>query len=170
MGVRGESFPARLRSLGSSAMLTSDLVANVAVAAIFLTLLTRLGGAGTFIVFGVLAVAAFAFVFKLAPETKGRHLEEIPALLGERGKWPTMLLPDRGTVQQDRSAASSTDRRRSRKGTPCRSLVSIGGSKTHAVSRNPERGRGGLRRQRQPSSRRGGRGRSPARRDLCPTR
>jgi len=66
----GESFRARLRSLGASAMLTADLVANVAVAAIFLTLLTRLGGAGTFVVFGVLAVAAFAFVFKLAPETK----------------------------------------------------------------------------------------------------
>lgn len=85
----GESFPARLRSLGSSAMLTSDLVANVAVAAIFLTLLTRLGGAGTFIVFGVLAVAAFAFVFKLAPETKGRHLEEIRHYWENGGKWPT---------------------------------------------------------------------------------
>jgi MFS transporter, SP family, galactose:H+ symporter len=85
----GESFPARLRSLGSSAMLTSDLVANVAVAAIFLTLLTRLGGAGTFVVFGVLAVAAFAFVFKLAPETKGRHLEEIRHYWENDGKWPT---------------------------------------------------------------------------------
>ena len=85
----GESFPARLRSLGSSAMLTSDLIANVAVAAIFLTLLTRLGGAGPFIVFGVLAVAAFAFVFKLAPETKGRHLEEIRHYWENGGKWPT---------------------------------------------------------------------------------
>ena len=85
----GESFPARLRSLGSSAMLTADLVANVAVAAIFLTLLTRLGGAGTFVVFGVLAVAAFAFVFKLAPETKGRPLEDIRHYWENGGKWPT---------------------------------------------------------------------------------
>ena len=84
----GESFPAHLRSLGSSAMLTSDLVANVAVAAIFLTLLTRLGGAGTFVLFGLLALAAFGFVFKLAPETKGRQLEEIRHYWENGGRWP----------------------------------------------------------------------------------
>ena len=102
----GESFPARLRSLGSSAMLTSDLVANVAVAAIFLTLLTRLGGAGTFVVFGVLAVAAFAFVFKLAPETKGRHLEEIRHYWENDGKWPTTS--GAVTAEQPDKAAAST--------------------------------------------------------------
>jgi hypothetical protein len=69
-------------------MLTSDLVANVAVAAVFLTLLTRLGGAGTFVVFGVLALAAFAFVFKLAPETKGRPLEDIRHYWENGGTWP----------------------------------------------------------------------------------
>ena len=84
----GESFPARLRSLGSSAMLTSDLVANVAVAAVFLTMLTRLGGAGTFVVFGALALAAFGFVFKLAPETKGRPLEDIRHFWENGGTWP----------------------------------------------------------------------------------
>jgi sugar porter (SP) family MFS transporter len=102
----GESFPARLRSLGSSAMLTSDLVANVAVAAIFLTLLTRLGGAGTFIVFGVLAVAAFAFVFRLAPETKGRHLEEIRHYWENGGKWPTTSVA--ATAEQVDKVASGT--------------------------------------------------------------
>jgi hypothetical protein len=70
-------------------MLTSDLVANVAVAAVFLTLLTRVGGAGTFIVFGALAVAAFGFVFKLAPETKGRPLEDIRHYWENGGTWPT---------------------------------------------------------------------------------
>ena len=105
----GESFPARLRSLGSSAMLTSDLVANVAVAAIFLTLLTRLGGAGTFIVFGVLAVAAFAFVFKLAPETKGRHLEEIRHYWENGGKWPTTSVAAT-TGQSDKIAVGASVR------------------------------------------------------------
>jgi MFS transporter, SP family, galactose:H+ symporter len=105
----GESFPARLRSLGSSAMLTSDLVANVAVAAIFLTLLTRLGGAGTFIVFGVLAVAAFAFVFKLAPETKGRHLEEIRHYWENGGKWPIASVAAT-TEQSDKIAVSASVR------------------------------------------------------------
>lgn len=87
----GESLPAQLRSLGASAMLTSDLVANVAVAAIFLTLLTRLGGAGTFVVFGVLALAAFVFVYWLAPETKNRPLEDIRLFWENGGAWPADL-------------------------------------------------------------------------------
>jgi MFS transporter, SP family, galactose:H+ symporter len=84
----GESFPSRLRSLGSSAMLTSDLVANAIVAAFFLTMLNSLGGAGTFAVFGVLALAAFAFVFRFAPETKGRQLEDIRHFWENGGRWP----------------------------------------------------------------------------------
>jgi SP family galactose:H+ symporter-like MFS transporter len=84
----GESFPARLRSLGASAMLTSDLVANVIVAAFFLTMLQRLGGAGTFAVFGALAVAGFIFVHRLAPETKGRNLEEIRHYWENGARWP----------------------------------------------------------------------------------
>lgn len=87
----GESLPNQLRSLGASAMLTADLVANVAVAAIFLTLLTQLGGAGTFIVFGVLALAAFLFVHRLAPETKNRPLEDIGRYWENGGAWPTDL-------------------------------------------------------------------------------
>jgi SP family galactose:H+ symporter-like MFS transporter len=85
----GESLPAQLRSIGASAMLTADLVANVAVAAIFLTLLTQLGGSGTFVVFGVLALAAFVFVYRLAPETKNRPLEDIGRYWENGGQWPT---------------------------------------------------------------------------------
>jgi SP family galactose:H+ symporter-like MFS transporter len=85
----GESFPSRLRSMGSSAMLTSDLVANAIVAAFFLTMLNSLGGAGTFAVFGVLALAAFAFVYRYAPETKGRQLEDIRHFWENGGRWPT---------------------------------------------------------------------------------
>ncbi|HME49464.1 sugar porter family MFS transporter [Mycobacterium sp.] len=84
----GESFPARLRSMGSSAMLTSDLVANSIVAAFFLSMLQRLGGAGTFAVFGVLAAASFAFVYRFAPETKGRQLEDIRHFWENGGRWP----------------------------------------------------------------------------------
>jgi len=83
-----ESFPSRLRSIGSSAMLTSNLVANAIVAAVFLTMLHSLGGAGTFAVFAVLAVVAFGFVYRLAPETKGRQLEEISHFWENGGRWP----------------------------------------------------------------------------------
>ena len=57
------------------------------VGGVFLTLLTQLGGSGTFIVFGILAVAAFAFVFTLAPETKGRPLEDIETYWQNGGRW-----------------------------------------------------------------------------------
>lgn len=73
----GESLPSRLRSMGSSAMFTSELVANAIVAAVFLTMFNSLGGAATFVVFGVLGLAAFAFVSRFAPETKGKQLEGI---------------------------------------------------------------------------------------------
>jgi hypothetical protein len=73
----GESLPSRLRSIGSAVMHTSNLVANAIVVAVFLTLLTSLGGAATFAVFGGLAVTSFVFVYRFAPETKGRQLEDI---------------------------------------------------------------------------------------------
>jgi MFS transporter, SP family, galactose:H+ symporter len=81
----GESFPSRLRSMGSSAMLTAM------VAGLFLTLLHSLGGAGTFAVFGVFAVGGFAFVHRFAPETKGRQLEEIRHFWENNGRWPDEL-------------------------------------------------------------------------------
>lgn len=82
-----ESFPTRLRSLGSSTMLTSNLVANAIIAAVFLTLLHSLGGAGTFAVFAVLAAVAFGFVYRYAPETKGRQLEDIRHFWENGGRW-----------------------------------------------------------------------------------
>jgi SP family galactose:H+ symporter-like MFS transporter len=84
----GESFPSRLRSIGSSTMLTSSLLANAIVAAGFLTMLHSLGGAGSFAVFGFLAVVAFVVVYRYAPETKGRQLEEIRHFWENGGRWP----------------------------------------------------------------------------------
>jgi SP family galactose:H+ symporter-like MFS transporter len=82
-----ESFPTRLRSIGSSTMLTSNLIANAIVAAVFLTMLHSLGGAGTFAVFAFLAVFAFGFVYRYAPETKGRQLEDIRHFWENGGRW-----------------------------------------------------------------------------------
>jgi sugar porter (SP) family MFS transporter len=84
----GESFPTRLRALGSSTMLTSTLVANAIVAAGFLTMLHSLGGSGAFGVFGVFALIAFAVVYKYAPETRGRQLEDIRYFWENNGSWP----------------------------------------------------------------------------------
>lgn len=83
-----ESFPSRLRSIGSSTMLTSNLVANAIIAAVFLSLLHSLGGAGTFALFAALAAVAFVFVYRYAPETKGRQLEDIRHFWENGGRWP----------------------------------------------------------------------------------
>lgn len=83
-----ESFPSRLRSIGSSTMLTSNLVANAIIAAVFLSLLHSLGGAGTFALFATLAAVAFVFVYRYAPETKGRQLEDIRHFWENGGRWP----------------------------------------------------------------------------------
>ena len=84
-----ESFPARLRGYGSSAMLGSDLLANIIIAQFFLTVLSAIGGAWSFALFAILAVLAWIFVWRLAPETKGRELEEIQVFWENDGKWPT---------------------------------------------------------------------------------
>lgn len=82
-----EAFPSRLRALGASAMLTADLVANWIIANFFLSAMEQIGGALSFGFFAVMAVLAWFFVYKLAPETKGRDLEEIRLYWENGGKW-----------------------------------------------------------------------------------
>src|SRR5215211_2715739 len=83
-----ESFPARLRTQGGSAMLTSDLLANFIVGVVFLNTLGALGGSVTFGIFLVLAVFSWLFNYSATPETKGRQLEEIRRYWYNGAKWP----------------------------------------------------------------------------------
>ena len=83
-----ESFPARLRGYGSSAMLGSDLLANIIIAQFFLTVMSTIGGAWSFGIFAILAVLAWIFVWRLAPETKDRELESIQGYWENGGHWP----------------------------------------------------------------------------------
>jgi sugar porter (SP) family MFS transporter len=83
-----ESFPARLRTQGGSAMLTADLFANFIIGVVFLSALGALGGSLTFGIFLLLSLVAIAFVYTLAPETKGRQLEAIRAYWYNGGRWP----------------------------------------------------------------------------------
>lgn len=97
-----ETFPARLRASGAAAQLTMNNLANLIVALFYLSAVQTLGGVGTWALLGVLAIIAFAFVFTLAPEAKGRRLEEIRAYWDNGGRWPA--------VRSDRSnALSRTD-------------------------------------------------------------
>jgi sugar porter (SP) family MFS transporter len=83
-----ESFPARLRTTGASAMLTADLVANLLISRFFLSVFDSLGGTGTFGLFLGLAVVSFVFILTMAPETKGRPLEAIRLYWENGGSWP----------------------------------------------------------------------------------
>jgi MFS transporter, SP family, galactose:H+ symporter len=83
-----ETFPARLRSSGAAAQLTMNNLANLIVALFYLSAVQRLGGVSTWALLGSLAIIAFIFVFKLAPEAKGRRLEEIRAYWDNGGRWP----------------------------------------------------------------------------------
>src|SRR4051812_14342528 len=107
-----ESFPARLRTTGASAMLTADLVANLIIGLYFLSALESLGGATTFGLFAALSALAFGFVWWLAPETKGRPLEAIRAYWENGGRWPDEPAP--GSGRFTRGAAADRARVRSR--------------------------------------------------------
>jgi len=85
----GEALPAQLRAIGGSALLTADLAANIVVAMYFLNALTLIGGAATFAVFLVLSVGALIFSYFLAPETKGRRLEDIGLYWENGASWPS---------------------------------------------------------------------------------
>ena len=104
-----ESFPSRLRSRGASAMLTANLGANLLIALYFLSVLESLGGTATFGMFAALAAIAFAFVWWLAPETKGRPLEDIRRFWENGGRWPEEERPasERFTRTPEREQAET---------------------------------------------------------------
>jgi sugar porter (SP) family MFS transporter len=74
-----EIFPLRVRGAAMSAVTMTNWAMNLAVAVTFLTLVAALGRAETFWLYGVIAVAAWVFCYRLVPETKGKTLEQIEA-------------------------------------------------------------------------------------------
>ena len=74
-----EIYPLRVRGAAMSAVTVTNWAFNLAVALTFLTLVGVLGHAGTFWLYGAIAVAAWIFFYLLVPETKGKSLEQIEA-------------------------------------------------------------------------------------------
>ena len=85
-----EIFPLKVRGAAMSAVTVTNWGMNLAVAVSFLTLVAVLGRAGTFWLYGVIAGAAWVFVYLLVPETKGRTLEQIEEHF-RAGKHPRAL-------------------------------------------------------------------------------
>ena len=77
--IIAEIFPLAYRGRGMSVASMANWGSNLIVALIFLDLIRILTPGGTFLLFAVLTVGAFAFAWKYVPETNGRSLEEIEA-------------------------------------------------------------------------------------------
>jgi MFS transporter, SP family, galactose:H+ symporter len=72
-----EIYPLRIRGAAMSAVTVTNWGMNLAVAVTFLTLIGVLGRGGTFWLYGIIAVGAWVFCYRLVPETKGKTLEQI---------------------------------------------------------------------------------------------
>ena len=95
-----EAFPGRLRAYGTSALLSADLLANVVVAQFTLIAIDRFGQSAVFLAFAAFALLALLFVFKFAPETKGRPLDDIRFFWENNGKWPVAQTPAEAADQR----------------------------------------------------------------------
>jgi sugar porter (SP) family MFS transporter len=72
-----EIYPLNVRGAAMSAVTVTNWALNLVVAVTFLTLVGVLGHAGTFWLYGGIAIGAWVFLYLLVPETKGKTLEQI---------------------------------------------------------------------------------------------
>jgi SP family galactose:H+ symporter-like MFS transporter len=72
-----EIYPLKIRGAAMSVVTVTNWALNLIVAVTFLSLVSFLGHAFTFWVYGLIAIGAWIFFYKLVPETKGKTLEEI---------------------------------------------------------------------------------------------
>ena len=79
-----EIFPLASRARGTSAATFANWASNLIVALTFLLLIDVIGSSATFLLYGLLTIAAFVFTYALVPETKGKTLEQIEAEWGRR--------------------------------------------------------------------------------------
>jgi sugar porter (SP) family MFS transporter len=78
-----EIFPNEERAAAISVVGFWNSLVSASVTLIFPLGLAIWGPAGTFLAFGLLAAAGLLFIVKLAPETKGKTLEELEGILTE---------------------------------------------------------------------------------------
>lgn len=76
-----EIYPLANRGPAMSLVTVTNWCANLLVAVTFLSLVAVVGRAGTFWLYGGLAIGAWIFFYRLVPETKGKTLEQIEAYL-----------------------------------------------------------------------------------------
>lgn len=79
--VISEIYPLSIRGKAMTISLFVNWLFNYLVSLTFLDLIQKIGSEGTFFMYAVICIIAFAFVSRYLPETKGKTLEEIEALL-----------------------------------------------------------------------------------------
>lgn len=72
-----EIYPLKVRGVAMSVATVANWGMNLVVAVTFLTLVKVLGRPETFWLYGVIAIVAWVFFYRLVPETKGKTLEQI---------------------------------------------------------------------------------------------
>ena len=75
--IMTEICPARIRGRAMSVATIALWCGTLLVTLTFLSLVSALSAPGTFLLYALVAIAAFLFVWRLVPETKGRTLEEV---------------------------------------------------------------------------------------------
>ena len=76
-----ELFPNHIRGLAISFVGFLNSAVSFMVQLIFPWELAKLGSTGTFLLYGVFAFVGLLLMMKLLPETKGKSLEELEAIL-----------------------------------------------------------------------------------------
>jgi MFS family permease len=76
-----ELFPNRIRAVAISFVGFINSAVSFLVQLVFPWELSTLGNAGTFLLYGLFAVAGLAIIVKLLPETKGQSLESLERIL-----------------------------------------------------------------------------------------
>lgn len=100
-----EIFPTSERALAISVIGFWNSLISATVTLVFPWEIAHWGPAGTFLGYGLLALAALVFVVLLAPETRGRTLEEIEQLFSGRSPWRRPLpAPAEGMNASERPA------------------------------------------------------------------
>ncbi|CAJ2663967.1 unnamed protein product [Trifolium pratense] len=82
--VNSEIYPLRYRGICGGIASTTVWVSNLVVSQSFLSLTEVIGPSWTFMIFGVISIAAIIFVIVFVPETKGVPIEEVEDMLEKR--------------------------------------------------------------------------------------
>ncbi|MGN6664481.1 MAG: sugar porter family MFS transporter [Solirubrobacterales bacterium] len=84
--LNAEIYPLSVRSKAAGIGTMANWTFNFVVSLTFLLLIEALGRPGAFWFYGAIGILTLVFCWKLVPETKGKHLEEIQAYFEARVK------------------------------------------------------------------------------------